>query len=98
MRAGDYVNLGLARAKNLPVAVVGDIDRGGVFASLYGTFALLDAEDQRLVRAFLINKFRGDIGILRPGLDELTARTGVPFAGVLPWLSDVWLDAEDTLT
>jgi adenosylcobyric acid synthase len=97
LRAGDYVNLGLARAKNLPVAVVGDIDRGGVFASLYGTFALLDAEDQRLVRAFLINKFRGDIGILRPGLDELTARTGVPFAGVLPWLSDVWLDAEDTL-
>jgi adenosylcobyric acid synthase len=97
LRAGDYVNLGLAREKNLPVVVVGDIDRGGVFASLYGTFALLDDEDQRLLRAFLINKFRGDAGILQPGLDELTTRTGVPFAGVLPWLDEVWLDAEDTL-
>ena len=84
LRAGDYVNLGLARKKGLPVVVVGDIDRGGVFASLYGTVALLDSTDQRLVRAFLINKFRGDIGILLPGLEELTRRTGVPFAGVLP--------------
>jgi len=97
LRAGDYVNLGLARAKGLPVVVVGDIDRGGVFASLYGTVALLDDADRPLVRAFLINKFRGDAGILQPGLEELTERTGVPFAGVLPWLSDVWLDAEDTL-
>jgi len=97
LRAGDYVNLGLARAKDLPVVVVGDIDRGGVFASLYGTVALLDDEDRQLVQAFLINKFRGDVGILQPGLAELTERTGVPFAGVLPWLPDVWLDAEDTL-
>jgi adenosylcobyric acid synthase len=97
LRAGDYVNLGLARAKDLPVVVVGDIDRGGVFASLFGTVALLDDEDRRLVQAFLINKFRGDAGILQPGLEELTERTGVPFAGVLPWLPDVWLDAEDTL-
>ena len=67
LRAGDYVNLGLARAKDLPVVVVGDIDRGGVFASLYGTVALLDDEDRRLVQAFLINKFRGDVGILQPG-------------------------------
>jgi adenosylcobyric acid synthase len=81
----------------LPVTVIGDIDRGGVFASLYGTVALLDDHDRRLIRAFLINKFRGDVGVLQPGLDELTRRTGVPFAGVLPWLSDVWLDAEDTL-
>jgi adenosylcobyric acid synthase len=97
LRAADYVNLGLARAKDLPVVVVGDIDRGGVFASLFGTVALLDDEDRRLVKAFLINKFRGDAGILQPGLEELTERTGVPFAGVLPWLPDVWLDAEDTL-
>jgi adenosylcobyric acid synthase len=97
LRAGDYVNLGLARAKNLPVGVVGDIDRGGVFASLYGTVALLDDDDRRLVKAFLINKFRGDVAVLQPGLDELTRRTGVPFAGVLPWLPDVWLDAEDSL-
>jgi adenosylcobyric acid synthase len=97
LRGGDYVNLGLARIKDLPVIVIGDIDRGGVFASLYGTVALLDDNDRRLVKAFLINKFRGDIGVLQPGLDELTRRTGVPFAGVLPWLPDVWLDAEDTL-
>jgi adenosylcobyric acid synthase len=97
LRDGDYVNLGLAREKDLPVIVIGDIDRGGVFASLYGTVALLDAEDRRLVRAFLINKFRGDVGLLLPGLEELNRRTGVPFAGVLPWLPDVWLDSEDTL-
>ena len=97
LRSGDYVNLGLARQFNLPVVVVGDIDRGGVFAALYGTVALLEPADRALVRAFLINKFRGDEAVLRPGLDELTARTGVPFAGVLPWLHDPWLDAEDTL-
>ena len=67
--------------------MIGDIDRGGVFASLYGTVALLDDDDRQLITAFLINKFRGDAGILQPGLDELTRRTGVPFAGVLPWLS-----------
>jgi len=97
LRGGDYVNLGLAQAKDLPVVVVGDIDRGGVFAALYGTVALLDSDDRRLVKAFLINKFRGDVSVLQPGLDELTRRTGVPFAGVVPWLPDVWLDAEDTL-
>ena len=97
LRSGDYVNLGLARRFNLPVVVVGDIDRGGVFAALYGTVELLEPADRALVRAFLINKFRGDEAVLRPGLDELTARTGVPFAGVLPWLPDLWLDAEDTL-
>ncbi|HET8914132.1 MAG TPA: cobyric acid synthase, partial [Propionibacteriaceae bacterium] len=97
LRGSDYVNLGLARAKTLPVIVIGDIDRGGVFASLYGTVALLDDDDRRLIRAFLINKFRGDVGMLQPGLDELTLRSGIPFAGVLPWLPGVWLDAEDTL-
>ena len=97
LRVGDYVNLGLARAKGLPVVVIGDIDRGGVFASLYGTVQLLDSGDRRLVRAFLINKFRGDAKVLEPGLEELSRRTAVPFAGVLPWLRDVWLDAEDSL-
>ena len=78
--------------------VIGDIDRGGgVFASLYGTVGLLDDDDRQLITAFLINKFRGDLGVLQPGLDELSKRTGVPFAGVLPWLANVWLDAEDTL-
>ena len=97
LRAGDYVNLGLARRFDLPVTVVGDIDRGGVFASLYGTAALLDDADRRLLRAFVINKFRGDRTVLEPGLGDLTRRTGIPFAGVLPWLPDLWLDAEDTL-
>ena len=97
LRSGDYVNLGLARRFELPVVVVGDIDRGGVLASLYGTVALLGPEDRALVRTFVINKFRGDPSVLAPGLDEITRRTGVPFAGVLPWLDGVWLDAEDTL-
>jgi adenosylcobyric acid synthase len=97
LRAGDYVNLGLAREFALPVILVGDIDRGGVFAALYGTVALLDEADRRLIRAFVINKFRGEESVLAPGLEELTRRTGVPFAGVLPWLSDLWLDTEDTL-
>jgi len=97
LRAGDYVNLGLARRFGLPVTVVGDIDRGGVLAALYGTVALLEPEDRALVRTFVVNKFRGDPAVLDPGLVELTRRTGVPFAGVLPWLDGVWLDAEDAL-
>jgi adenosylcobyric acid synthase len=97
LRTGDYVNMGLARRFGLPVLVVGDIDRGGVFASLFGTVGLLDEADRALVRAFVINKFRGDETLLRPGLDQLTDLTGVPFLGVLPWLSGVWLDGEDTL-
>ncbi len=97
LRAGDYVNLGLAREFGLPVVVVGDIDRGGILASLYGTWALLDEDDRATLKAFVINKFRGDVAVLEPGLDEITARTGVPFAGVIPWLLDVWLDSEDTL-
>jgi adenosylcobyric acid synthase len=97
LRSGDYVNMGLARRFELPVLVVGDIDRGGVFASLFGTVGLLDADDRALIKAFVINKFRGDESLLRPGLDQLTALTGVPFLGVLPWLPDMWLDGEDTL-
>lgn len=97
LRAGDYVNLGLAREFGLPVVVVGDIDRGGILAALYGTWALLDDGDRALLKSFVINKFRGDVAVLEPGLDEITRRTGVPFYGVIPWLLDVWLDSEDTL-
>jgi adenosylcobyric acid synthase len=97
LRAGDYVNLGLARRFDLPMVVVGDIDRGGVFASLYGTFALLEKADQAAVRGYVVNKFRGDLGVLEPGLAMLTERTGLACLGVLPWLTGVWLDAEDTL-
>ncbi|GAA6524993.1 cobyric acid synthase [Intrasporangium sp. DVR] len=97
LRVGDYVNLGLAREFGLPVVVVGDIDRGGILASLYGTWALLDEGDRELLKSFVINKFRGDVSVLEPGLHEITRRTGVPFHGVIPWLLDVWLDSEDTL-
>ncbi|MFC7535033.1 cobyric acid synthase [Actinoplanes sp. GCM10030250] len=97
LRAGDFVNMGLARRFGLPVVVVGDIDRGGVFAAFFGTLALLAAEDQELVAGFVVNKFRGDLSILRPGLDMITAATGRPVHGVLPFHLDVWLDAEDSL-
>ncbi len=78
--------------------VVGDIDRGGILAALFGTWALLDEDDRALLKAFCINKFRGDESVLTPGLEEITRRTGVPFVGVLPWLEDVWLDSEDALS
>ncbi|GIF40840.1 cobyric acid synthase [Actinoplanes xinjiangensis] len=97
LRDGDFVNMGLARRFGLPTVVVGDIDRGGVFAAFFGTLALLSAEDQDLISGFVINKFRGDLGILRPGLDMITAATGRPVYGVLPFDLDVWLDAEDSL-
>ena len=97
LRAGDYVNMGLARHAGLPVVVVGDIDRGGLFAALHGTVALLEAADQALVAGFVANKFRGDLGLLRPGIDELTRLTGRPTYGVLPWHPDLWLDSEDAL-
>jgi adenosylcobyric acid synthase len=97
LRATDIANMGLARAAGVPVLVVGDIDRGGVFASMYGTLALLDAADQRLVAGFVVNKFRGDPDLLAPGLVMLRRLTGRPAYGVLPWLDDLWLDAEDSL-
>ena len=97
LRRGDLVNMGLARARNLPVIVVGDIDRGGVFAALFGTLALLEAADQALVSGFVINKFRGDRSLLTPGLADLTARTGRPVLGVVPYLARTWIDAEDAV-
>ncbi|MFD3811590.1 cobyric acid synthase [Rhodococcus sp. NPDC058639] len=97
LRTHDYVNMGLAQHGSLPTILVGDIDRGGVFASMYGTLALLDAADQQLVRGFVINKFRGDATLLKPGLDSFLTLTGRPVLGVLPWQRDMWLDSEDTL-
>ncbi|MBE8516346.1 cobyric acid synthase [Amycolatopsis sp. H6(2020)] len=97
LRGGDYVNMGLARRFGLPVLVVGDIDRGGVLAAMFGTLALLSAEDQALVAGWVVNKFRGDVGLLRPGLDSLEKVTGRPVLGVLPWLDRVWIDSEDAL-
>lgn len=97
LRAGDYVNMGLARHADIPTIVVGDIDRGGVFAAMYGTVALLEPADQRLVAGFVVNKFRGDERLLAPGLDRLEELTGRPVYGVLPWSADLWLDSEDAL-
>lgn len=97
LRAGDYVNMGLAQHGAVPTVVVGDIDRGGVFAALFGTVALLSAADQALVAGFVINKFRGDLSLLQPGLTELRRLTGREVYGVLPWHPDLWLDSEDAL-
>ncbi len=97
LRDSDYVNLGLARHAGIPAVVVGDIDRGGLFAAMYGTVALLEAADQALVAGFVVNKFRGDRTLLTPGLDQLTQLTGRPTYGVLPWHPDLWLDSEDAL-
>ena len=97
LRAGDYVNFGLARRFGLPVLLVGDIDRGGVLASIFGHWAIVDDADRATLAGYLINKFRGDQSVLDPGLDELTARTGLPCLGVVPWLDQVWLDSEDAL-
>ncbi len=93
----DIVNLRVAHEAGLPAVIVGDIDRGGVFAALYGTFALVPDAYRPLVRGFIINKFRGDPALLGDGLADLQRRCGVPTLGVLPWIHDVALDAEDSL-
>ncbi len=97
LRRGDIVNMGLARAARLPVVVVGDIDRGGVFASFFGTTALLSAADQELVAGYLVNKFRGDASLLEPGLETLRKLTGRQTFGVLPFTHGLGIDEEDGL-
>jgi adenosylcobyric acid synthase len=97
LRHADLVNMGLARAAELPVLLVADIDRGGMFASLFGTLALLHAADQAHVAGFVVNKFRGDRSILDPGLAQLHELTGRPTLGVLPHVEDLWMDVEDSL-
>jgi len=97
LRDTDVANMGLARAAGLPVIVAGDIDRGGVFAAMYGTLALLAPEDQALISGFVINKFRGAPELLDSGLTMLRQLTGRPVYGVLPWQEGLWLDAEDSL-
>ncbi|MGW2824838.1 cobyric acid synthase [Streptomyces sp. NPDC001443] len=97
LRRTDIVNMGVARNARLPVLVVGDIDRGGVFASFFGTVALLSPEDQELVAGFLVNKFRGDVSLLEPGLDMLHGLTGRRTYGVLPFRHGLGIDEEDGL-
>jgi adenosylcobyric acid synthase len=97
LRQQDIVNMFMARHARAPVLLVGDIDRGGVFAALVGTLALLDAEDQRHIKGFVINKFRGDSGLLSGGLDMLETRTSIPCLGVLPHWGDLCVPQEDSL-
>ncbi|NHC06542.1 cobyric acid synthase [Azonexus fungiphilus] len=97
LRDRDIANMGFAEAVDCPVIIVADIDRGGVFAHLVGTLALLSASEQARVVGFVINRFRGDIGLLESGLDWLEQRTGKPVLGVLPYLHGLMLDAEDAI-
>ena len=91
------MNLPLARRAALPAVLVGDIERGGVFAALYGTVALLPDELRAQLKGFIINKFRGEQKLLTTGIAELEARCGIPCLGVLPHLGELVVDAEDSL-
>ena len=97
LREGDIANMGFAEAVDCPVILVADINRGGVFAHLVGTLALLSESEQARVKGFVINRFRGDLALLQPGLDWLEAHTGKPVLGVLPYLSEFHLEAEDAV-
>ncbi|MBW3531334.1 cobyric acid synthase [Shewanella sp. NKUCC06_TVS] len=97
LREGDIANMGFAEAVDCPVIIIADIDKGGVFAHLVGTLALLSESEQARVKGFVINRFRGDISLLQSGLDWLEAYTSKPVLGVLPYLHDLHLDAEDAL-
>lgn len=96
LRENDIVNMGMARLAKAPVLLVGDIDRGGVFASLYGTVALLEPEEQAMIKGLVINKFRGDPEILKPGLKMVEDRVHIPVVGVIP-MEHIDLDDEDSL-
>ncbi len=97
LRDRDIANMGFAEAADVPVILIADIDKGGVFAHLVGTLDLLSASERARVLGFVINRFRGDIGLLQSGLDWLEARTGLPVFGVLPYLHALFLDAEDAI-
>ncbi len=98
LRENDLANMGFATALNIPVVLVGDIDRGGVIAQIVGTQAVLDNLDRSLIKGFAVNRFRGDISLFDGGRDDIIRRTGWPSFGVIPWFSDAWrLPAEDML-
>ncbi|WP_439156027.1 cobyric acid synthase [Yoonia sp.] len=98
LRAGDIANMGFAVAANVPVALIGDIDRGGVIAQIVGTHAVLPDADRALIRAFAINKFRGDPTLFTDGMDIIADRTGWAPLGIIPWFADAWkLPAEDVM-
>ena len=97
LRGQDIVNMGMAKMAKSPVLLVADIDRGGVFASIYGTLMLLEEDERAMVKGLVINKFRGDIDILRPGLEMIEEKTGIPVVGVMPMLK-VDIEDEDSLS
>jgi adenosylcobyric acid synthase len=97
LREEEIVNMRVARYAGAPVLLVGDIDRGGVFASFAGTVQILGPEEASLIQGYIINKFRGDLGILRPGLGQIRDLTGIPVMGVLPYVRSLGLDEEDGL-
>lgn len=97
LKQQDIVNMGMAKMAKAPVLLVGDIDRGGVFASLYGTVMLMEPEERAMIKGLIINKFRGDVEILRPGLEMIEEKTGIPVVGVLPMLH-VDIEDEDSLS
>lgn len=97
LRENDIVNMGLAKMVNAPVLLAGDIDRGGVFAALYGTVKLLMPDEQQMIKGLVINKFRGDVSILEPGLKMIEEKTGIPVVGVIP-MEKIDLDDEDSLS
>ncbi|KAB0666124.1 cobyric acid synthase [Oryzomonas japonica] len=97
LKHNDIANLRVAAMARCPVILVADIDRGGVFAQIVGTIDLLEPHEKAMIRGIIINRFRGDAAILRPGLDFITERTGIPVIGVLPWLADLNLPAEDSM-
>ena len=97
LRSGDIVNMGLAELVDAKVLLVGNIDPGGVFAQLYGTVGLLSEAERGRITGFIINKFRGDVNLLKPGLTELSSLTGIPVLGVVPY-ADVRIEEEDSLS
>jgi len=97
LKERDLVNMKVALYCNAPVFLAADIDRGGIFAALVGTMELLDAQEKARVKAFVVNKFRGDIRLLKSGLDWLEARTGIPVAGVVPYYHDIEIAEEDSI-
>ena len=97
LREHDIVNMGMAKMAKAPVLLVGDIDRGGVFAALYGTVKLLEEDEQQMIKGLIINKFRGDVEILKPGLAMIEEKTKIPVVGVVP-MEKLDLDDEDSLS
>lgn len=98
LRSRDIVNMGLAEIVDTDVIIIGDVDKGGVFASLYGTFLLLSKEEQKRIKGFLINKFRGDVSLLIPGVEMLEKLIDRPCIGIIPYIDDLKVDDEDSVT